>query len=116
MRKLALLGLISLFLATNAAHATIFSQVHGVIHDPQHRPVAGARVELHAANSDFSQTTHTLQDGSFSIPSIPLGDYFLTISQSGFATARQNLTLASDTSPILHIELELSTVEQTATV
>lgn len=116
MRKLALLCLLSLFLSAIQAHATIFSQIHGVVHDPQHRPIAGARIQLHAANSAFVQTTVTAQDGSFSIPSIPLGDYVLTVSQSGFATTRQNLTLASDTSPILHIELQLSTVQQTTTV
>ena len=56
MRNLALLCLLSLFLgflAPQAAHATIFSQVHGVVHDPQHRPIAGAHIELHAANSAF---------------------------------------------------------------
>ena len=116
MRKLALLCLLSALLSAIAAHAAIFSQVHGVVHDPQHRPIAGAHIELHAANSAFTQTTRTAQDGSFAIPSIPLGDYLLTVSQSGFATTKQSLTLASDTAPILHIELQLSTVQQTATV
>ena len=116
MRKLALLCLLSFFPGSIAAYAAIFSQVHGVVHDPQHRPIAGAHVELHAANSAFLQNTLTAQDGSFTIPSIPLGDYILTISQSGFATQKQSLTLASDTSPILHIELELSAVHQDVTV
>jgi hypothetical protein len=116
MRKLALLCILSLFLSPHAAHATIFGQVHGVVHDPQHRPIAGARIELHAANSAFTQTALTTQDGSFTISSVPLGDYILTISQSGFATKKQTLTLASDTAPILHIELQLSTVEQTTIV
>jgi outer membrane cobalamin receptor len=115
MRKLALLCLLSLFPGT-AVHATIFSQIHGVVHDPQHRPLAGARIELHAANSAFAQTTLTSQDGSFSIPTVPLGNYILTVSQSGFASSRQALTVTSDTSPVLHIELELSTVQQTTTV
>src|ERR1700738_1152307 len=116
MRKLALLCLLSLFQCPIAAHATIFGQVHGVVHDPQHRPIAGARIELHAANSAFTQTALTTQDGSFTISSVPLGDYILTISQSGFATKKQTLPLASDTAPILHIELQLSTVEQTTIV
>src|ERR1700730_11731808 len=116
MRKLALLCILSLFLSPTAAHATIFSQVHGVVHDPQHRPIAGAHIELRAANSAFTQTALTTQDGSFTIPSVPLGDYILTVSQSGFAMKKQTLTLASDTAPILHIELQLSTVEQTTTV
>ena len=116
MRKSALLCLLIILLSTAAAQAAIFSQLHGVVHDPQHRPIAGAHIELHAANSAFTQTATTGQDGSFSIASIPLGDYTVTVSQSGFATTKQTLTLASDTSPILHIELQLGAVSQTVTV
>jgi hypothetical protein len=116
MRKLAIFLLLSLLLGGPAARATIFGQVHGVVHDPQHRPIAGARIELRAANSAFTQTTLTAQDGGFTIPSIPLGDYIVTVSQPGFATISQNLTLASDTSPILHFELQLGAVQQTTTV
>jgi outer membrane cobalamin receptor len=116
MRKLVLLCLLFLSLKSPAAHAAIFSQVHGVVHDPQHRPISGAHIELHAATSAFTQTTLSAQDGSFAISSIPVGDYILTISQPGFATATQTLTLASDTSPILHVELALSAVQQSTTV
>ena len=116
MRKLAFSYLLLLLLSSPAAHAAIFGQVHGVVHDTQHRPIAGAHVELRAANSTFSKTTLTGQDGSFSIPSIPLGDYVVIVSQSGFATNRQAVTLASDTSPILHFEMQLGTVQQSVTV
>ncbi|WP_423201769.1 carboxypeptidase-like regulatory domain-containing protein [Edaphobacter modestus] len=40
-------------------------QVHGVVHDPQHRPIAGVHIELHAATSAFTKTAVTGQDGSF---------------------------------------------------
>jgi outer membrane cobalamin receptor len=113
MRKLALF--LPLFLIA-AAHASIFSQLHGVVHDPQHRPIAGARIELHAANSTFTQTALTGRDGTFTIPSLPLGDYTITVSQSGFSISRQAITIASDTAPILHIELALASVEQSTTV
>jgi len=116
MRKLVLFCLLSLLISSSAAHAAIFGQVHGVVHDPQHRPITGARVELHAANSAFAKTAVTDKDGSFSIPSIPLGDYVVTVSQSGFATTRQTFTLASDTSPILHFELQLGSVQQSVSV
>ena len=115
MRKFALLCLLS-FLGVIAARATIFSQLHGVVHDPQHRPIANAHVELHAANSAFTKSTITSQDGSFTIPSLPLGDYTITVTQQGFDTVKQTLTLASDTAPILHIELPLGTIEQTTNV
>ena len=115
MRKLALVCLLPLILIATA-RASIFSQLHGVVHDPQHRPLPGARIQLRAANSAFTQSAVTGPDGSFTIPSLPLGDYTLTVSQSGFSTIRQTLTLASDTAPILHFELQLASVEQSTTV
>ena len=36
--------------------ATIFGRIQGIVHDPQHRPVAGASVKLQAITSDYSQT------------------------------------------------------------
>lgn len=116
MRKLVLYGLLSLFLGSSAAYAAIFSQLHGVVHDPQHRPIAGAHIELRAVDSALTRTAVTAPDGSFTIPSVPLGDYAIAVSQPGFATAQETITLASDTAPILHFELQLSTVQQTAEV
>jgi hypothetical protein len=115
MRKISLFCLLLLFFPAIAL-AGIFGQLHGVVHDPQHRPIAGAQVELHAAHSDFTRTVATTPDGSFAIPAIPLGDYTLTISQPGFAPSRQPLTLASDTSPILHIELRIASASETVSV
>jgi outer membrane cobalamin receptor len=116
MRKFSLLCLLSFFLNVPSARATIFSQLHGVVHDPQHRPIANARVELHAANSTFTKSTTTAQDGSFTISALPLGDYIVTISEEGFDTAKESITLASDTAPVLHIELRIGTIQQTTSV
>ncbi len=116
MRKLVLLGLLFLFAGANSAHATIFGQVHGVVHDPHHRPIAGAHIELHAATSAFTQSTVTTPGGEFTLSTVPLGDYIITVSQTGFATVKQRLTLASDTAPVLHFELQLATVEQSVSV
>jgi len=116
MRKLVLLLLLPLLSVVSVAHATIFGQIHGIVHDPQHRPIAGAQVELHAANSSFTRTVISAPDGSFSIPSVPLGDYEITVSQPGFESMKQQLTLASDTSPILHFELPVGTVREQVTV
>ena len=116
MRKLFPLFLVSLLSMVPAARATIFGQVRGVVHDPQHRPIDGARVELRSANSTLTFSATTVADGAFSIPSVPLGDYIVTVAQPGFATLQQPLTLASDASPILHLELHLGAVNQTVSV
>src|SRR5271169_4921729 len=101
MRKFAwlLLGA-AVFFSTPSARATIFGGVRGIVHDPQHRPVAGASVILKSATSDWSQETQTNDDGEFAFAAVPLGDYEVTVSQSGFQTAKRTLTVASGTSPI----------------
>jgi hypothetical protein len=90
------------------ALATVFATVHGVVHDPQHRPVAGAEVTLKAADSAFVLYARTNTDGEFQLPQTPIGVYRLTVSAHGFATVTESLTAASDTNPVVHIPLQLA--------
>ncbi len=53
------------------AHATVFATIRGVIHDPQHRPIANAQVSLQAAESTFSLRTVTASNGTFEIDTNP---------------------------------------------
>ncbi len=41
------------------AQAAELTAVRGVVHDPQHRPIAGATVTLRAAASDFVVSGNT---------------------------------------------------------
>jgi hypothetical protein len=98
------------------ARATVFSQLQGIVHDPQHRPLPGAHITLTAAHSAFSRSTDSGAEGSFTLANIPLGDYTVVISHTGFQTLQQTLTLLSGTSPVLHFELQLGPVSQSVTV
>ena len=42
-----------------AAHAAVVGSVHGLIHDPQHRPVQDAMVMIKAKNSDWAATVNS---------------------------------------------------------
>ena len=57
--------------------AADIGDVHGVVHDAQHRPVAAAGVQLKAAASAWSRSTQSDGNGEFSFPGVPLGDYVL---------------------------------------
>jgi hypothetical protein len=96
--------------------ATIFGKIQGIVHDPQHRPVAGASVTLRAITSDWSQTAQTDDNGEFSFNAVPVGDYKITVTQSKFQTSEQTVTVASGASPILHFQLAIATVNQTTVV
>ncbi len=86
------------------------------MHDPQHRPVAGASVKLQAITSDYSQTTQANDNGEFSFTSVPVGDYKITVTQSNFETSEQTVTVDSSSSPVLHFQLAIATLSQTAVV
>jgi hypothetical protein len=109
MRKL-------LFCLCFLLQAAIFGRIQGIVHDPQHRPVAGASVTLHAITSDYSQTTQADDNGEFSFTSVPVGDYKITVTQSNFATAEQTVTVDSSSSPVLHFQLAIAALSQTAVV
>ncbi len=114
MRKL--LYLFFLLIVPVAARAGIFGQIHGIVHDPQHRPIPNAQVTIHAINSAFEVSVVTASDGSFTASSLPLGDYTLTIIAPSFATVTQTLTLASNTSLILHFELAVAAARESISV
>lgn len=96
--------------------ATIFGTVQGTVHDPDHRPIAGATVTVKAATSDWSRTTKSDENGEFRIEAVPVGDYIVTVSRTGFTTLEQKITVISDSSPVLHFPLEIASVNQKVTV
>ena len=116
MRRFVCCFIFLCILPSQIAHANIFGQVQGIVHDPQHRPVSGAKIVIRASHSDFTASGQTNQDGGFSLSAIPLGEYIVTVSQAGFSTVEQTITLASNTSPILHFELQVGSIKQSVTV
>jgi TonB dependent receptor/Carboxypeptidase regulatory-like domain/TonB-dependent Receptor Plug Domain len=116
VRKICALALLFVFFAAQFARATVFGTVRGVVHDPQHLPVASATVQLKSANSGFAQSATTDANGEFSFPAVPFGDYRVTVSAKGFSGMEASLTLTSDTSSVLHFMLSLAPTSATAVV
>ena len=117
MRKLAFYLCLAILLTSGSLlHATIFGRIRGIVHDPQHRPVAGASVKLRAVTSDWSQTAQADDNGEFSFTSVPVGDYKITVTQPRLETAEQTVTVASGSSPILHFQLAIAALNQTTVV
>jgi hypothetical protein len=115
-RKLCLFLVLFLALMTRPVHASTLGQVQGIVHDPQHRPIQGARIALRAVASDLSFAAHSNADGYFSIPAVPPGVYTITIGSQGFADLQQTITVTSNGADILHFPLEIAAVHQTAEV
>jgi hypothetical protein len=87
--------------------ATILGDVRGVVHDPQHHPISGARTTLESTNSAYKRTNDTNADGFFEFSGVPLGEYKVTVEAPGFAPTAQVLLLGAASAPVLHYQLAL---------
>lgn len=116
MHRTKFFAFILLLSAPNPARATVFATIHGVVHDPQHRPIANAHIELRSADSAFTLTAVTAANGQFQITEVPIGVYKLDVTAAGFADFTQSLTINSATNPVLHIPLSLEAAVENVTV
>src|SRR6202790_651090 len=98
------------------AHPAILGNVHGIVHDPQHRPVPDAMVDLKAQRSDWVQHQKTNGDGEFNFSAVPLGDYTVTVTLANFQQAQQSVVVGSGTNPVLHFQLALASVTEKTVV
>ncbi|MGA8731896.1 MAG: TonB-dependent receptor [Terracidiphilus sp.] len=108
MRRYSVFATALLWTACIPAMATVFATVHGVVHDPQHRPIPGAQITLQAADSAFVLHATTGANGQFEVSEAPIGVYRLQVTAPGFATVSQIITLASGTHPVLHLAMPIA--------
>ena len=116
MRTSRFAAVLFLIAAPILARATVFATLRGVVHDPQHRPIANAEVTLQASESTFLLHAATASNGTFEITQIPIGVYRLEVSASGFAELTQPLTITSSANPVLHIPLAVANSEESVVV
>ena len=90
--------------------------MHGIVHDPQHRPVQDATVDLKAQRSDWVQHQKTNGNGEFDFGAVPLGEYTVTVTVANFQQAQQSVIVESGTNPVLHFQLALASVTEKTVV
>jgi TonB-dependent receptor-like protein/carboxypeptidase family protein len=108
-------GVLVMCLAASLS-ATIFSSVAGLIHDPEHRPVQGARVTLSANNSTFTLTTTSDDSGQFRFENVPIGSYTTQVDAPGFLVQAQTLIVTSSSEARLHFPLAIAVANESVEV
>ncbi len=96
--------------------AVVFGSVRGIVHDPDHRPVANARVTLKSTTSDYSLNLTTAMDGTFESATVPVGAYQASVILPGFAPALQDVVVVSGSAPVLHFQLVIGTAREVVNV
>ena len=102
VRAVACIGV--LCMATSAG-ATVLADLRGVVHDPSHRPIAGASVAVAAVASAYQAKLTSNAAGAFEMSSLPLGEYRVQVTAPGFVTQEQRVLVSSGSARVLHFEL-----------
>src|SRR6476620_8202919 len=110
-----LLG-IFLVLATGESLASVFGTIKAIVHDPQHRPVQGAQVEVKSRTSDFKTSGTTNEEGMALLSNVPVGEYDVAIISHGFSGAQQSVTVNSGNVQEMHFALALAQHQETVEV
>ncbi|HEY1809122.1 MAG TPA: carboxypeptidase-like regulatory domain-containing protein [Acidobacteriaceae bacterium] len=87
--------LLVMFLLAPAAPPSANAQVvggtiTGVVLDTSGGAVSGATVLVHQIETGATRTLSTAADGRFAAPSIPIGDYIVSVSHAGFSGQERN--------------------------
>ena len=96
--------------------AAVLGSLRGIVHDPDHRPVANATVEIKSTTSDFARTLISDAAGSFEAHAIPVGQYRATVTREGFEPAAQDVVVVSGSAPVLHFQLLIGKAASAVTV
>jgi outer membrane receptor for ferrienterochelin and colicin len=98
---------LAVMLGVPRVFAADVGSVRGVVDDQQGQPIAEASVKLKSNTSDWVQSTTTGKGGQFAFPTVPLGDYVLSIAKTNYAAVAHAVTVGSGSSPAAHIQLSL---------
>ena len=98
-----------------APPASAAGSVRGIVHDPQHRPLPGARVVFQGPNASATNVQSDA-NGEFQIDNVAEGAYTVEISANAFRTLRQPVAVTAEKTPVLHFQLELAPVNSSIEV
>lgn len=87
--------------------------VRAIVHDPQHRPVAGAVASISGGGQ--SRTVPADADGELRLQ-LPAGSYSLSVAAPGFQPLHESLQVSPGNTAVLHLQLELAGVNSSVNV
>jgi outer membrane receptor protein involved in Fe transport len=91
--------------------------VTGVVVDAQGAVVPNATVTLQSRQTGQTLTSQTTASGSYTFPNVPVGTYTITIENTGFQSASQELTVALNQTSTVNATLQVAGIAgETVTV
>jgi hypothetical protein len=115
MHLLTSLTLVAILLAAPAAAdaQTITGTITGIVKDPSGGVLPGVTITITHAQTNRQQTVVTEAEGRYTSLPLPLGDYRIDASLSGFrSAARTGITLTVDEVARIDFTLEVGTLQE----
>lgn len=84
------LGLFALCLEMPVQSQVSTATLNGTVQDSTGAVIPGAKVAATQSQTNFKTETTSRQDGTFNIPSLPVGPYVVTIAKDGFEAYTQS--------------------------
>jgi hypothetical protein len=107
----------SLALASLWGQQAAVSQISGVVRDPGGLGVPGAQVTVTQTATGLTRSVLTTGDGAYTIASLPIGPYRISIVKDGFNTyAQEGIVLQVDSNPVVDATLHVGAVNQEVVV
>lgn len=118
MRKVTFLFvLLALLLgATSSLRAqTATGQITGTVKDASGAVLARAKVTIANQSNGFTREATTNEEGNYSFPLLPVGNYTVTVAQTGFSTSKQS-SVQLTVDKIARVDFDLKVGDVSATV
>jgi hypothetical protein len=95
------------------AQATSVVQISGIVQDQNGSMIPGAGIKAVQTATGFTRSTTSGHDGSYVLPSLPVGPYRIEATAGGFSPyTQQGIVLQVNTNPVINITLQIGTVDQ----
>ena len=99
------------------AHADIGGRIAGTVKDQTNAVIPGAMVDAVNPATGAKQTATTDEQGNYSFPNLPVGQYEINVTAEGFNPSKtQGLTINIDTALTVDVVLRIGGQNQTVTV
>src|SRR6266581_2598521 len=117
MRRLAYLFLVGVLLlsvgsGTAFAQATASGTIQGTVMDKSGAVVSGAQVVAKSKATDLTRTTTSSDTGDYRFELLPVGNYTVTVTRTGFATFAQTIEILVGQTATVNAELKLGATSE----
>ena len=93
------------------------ARLSGIVSDPSGAVVAGATITVQDIGTGYTQTTVSTASGQYLFPSLPVGDYQITLSMAGYTRyVQKGVVLSVGQAASQNVQLQVGKVEQQVVV